>query len=84
MKTNRRNKPPESDDHWSLITTTGPDKCFVCEKKIKDNKGIYIGKHKNGDMLYRHKRCNSLSDNWANKFKKANNINNQGGHDHEG
>lgn len=56
---------------WSRIVSTGPDFCFVCDKKFKSfHKKIYIGKHKkNGEDLYRHDgRCDPLSENWKAKF----------------
>jgi hypothetical protein len=60
-------------NHWDKITSWGKDVCFVCDKRIKPKQtSVCIGKHKyNKEDLYRHDRCDSLSMNWYNKFKKS-------------
>lgn len=60
-------------NHWDKITSWGKGVCFVCDKRIKPKQtSVCIGKHKyNEEELYRHDRCDPLSMNWHNKFKKS-------------
>ncbi len=62
---------------WELITSTGDDICFVCDKKFRKGRinKVYVGKSRiigDNNSLYRHTRCDSLSENWKNKFGKVN------------
>ena len=69
-KLNRRIVKPPPSSHWELITSTGEEHCFVCDKKFRKNeRKTYVGKNKiDGDPLYRHNRCDALSENWKKKF----------------
>jgi len=72
-KLNRRKKYTSL---WELITSTGNDICFVCDKNFRKGtvSKIYVGKSRipgDNNSLYRHSRCDSLSENWKNKFGKV-------------
>jgi hypothetical protein len=76
VKLNRRNVIQEKiisqtvANHWEVITSSGPEECFVCDKVIRDNApSVCIGFHnQNFHLLYRHPHCEPGSPNWFSKF----------------
>ena len=69
VKLNRRfQSPVKYNSHWDLIVDFGPGICFVCGQSLKKKLYIYIGKHVNGQDLYRHESCCPGSIRWLHKF----------------
>ena len=68
-KLNRRPQKPKIS-RQGLLKSSDEEHCFVCNKKFKEKKSnhrISIGK--SGDNnLFRHKKCDPLSENWRKKF----------------
>lgn len=66
-KLHRRIKP-QVYSVYDLINVTGNEFCFVCEKPFKKyHKKVFVGKSAKGP-LYRHEKCNALSEVYIKKF----------------
>ncbi len=66
-KLNRR-KTPKYGSYEEVITSHGEEYCFVCDKKFKPKQPrICVKWGKEG--LYRHERCDCMSEIWKKKFK---------------
>lgn len=69
-KLNRR-ETPKYESYDEVITSYGEEYCFVCDRKFKANQPrICVRQGKEG--LYRHEKCNAVSENWKKKFKFVN------------
>ncbi len=69
-KLNRRVFKHIPTSHWELITSSGEDVCFVCDKHFKKGyfKKVYVGKSTTNEKLFRHESCDAFSENWSKKF----------------
>jgi hypothetical protein len=61
----------DDQDHWDKITSSGPEKCCICDRKSKKvGKLTYWIKHKKtGEDLYKCSNCETLGSNWLKKFQ---------------